>query len=252
MSLIKTPATEAPVTDAPAAEPAAETDLFDSGADSFPRDYVEKLRRENADYRTKYAPYRDTFADVDPNVQEYLLDLNRTLIQDPKAAVAELRDLLKSLDPDSAEAKAVEATLDEIPEDKPLTIKEWRSIQDKEAEKAKSESDVANIYNEAKSLDSSYDKDTDDFGDLASLLYIASHKTGGDLQKAHELRAERFNAVVDAEVGRRLEEIRSGARKWAPVQTTGTSPTEEPDTPKTFADARKRAQARMERIFTEG
>jgi len=253
MSLIEpsaTPADSVPVTDAPPAEPAGDVDPFDTGADSFPRSYVEKLRNEAADYRTKYAPYRDTFGDVDPTVQEYLLDLNRTLIQDPKAAVAELRDLLKQLDPDSAEGQAVQATLDEIPDDKPLTLKEFRELQAKEQAAEAEKQGIEQIKATAKSLDPSYDAATDEYGDLASLLFIASHKTGGDLQKAHELRAERFNSAVEAEVEKRIAEIKSGARKWAPVQATGTSPAEEPDTPKTFADARKRANARMERIFS--
>lgn len=248
MSDISAPAGEPAATDAPAAE----VDPFDTGADSFPRSYVEKLRNEAADYRTKYAPYRDTFGDVDPNVQEYLLDLNRQLIQDPKAAVAELRDLLKQLDPDSAEGQAVQAKLDEIPDDKPLTVKEWKAIQAKEQAVADEKAGVQSIKDKAKALDPSYDSAADEYGDLASLLFIATHKTNGDLEKAHALRAERFSAAVDAVVEERLAEIKSGARKWAPVQAIGASPIIESEPPKTFADARKRANARMEKLLSSG
>ena len=248
MSDISEPAGEPAATNASAAE----ADPFDTGADSFPRSYVEKLRNEAADYRTKYAPYRDTFAEVDESVQEYLLDLNRQLIQDPKGAVAELRDLLKQLDPDSAEGQAVQAKLDEIPEDKPLTIKEWKAIQEREQAVAAEKQGVQSIKDTAKSLDPSYDADTDKYGDLASLLFIATHQTNGDLEKAHALRSERFNTAVDAEVEKRLAEIKSGARKWAPVQAVGASPVIESEGPKTFADARKRANARMEKILAGG
>lgn len=230
----------------------SEPDLFDTGADTFPREYVEKLRSEAASYRTKYQPYRDAFTDVDPSVQEYLLDLNRQLIQDPKGAVAELRDLLKQLDPDSAEGQAVQAKLDEIPEDKPLTVKEWKAIQERERAIEAEKQGVQSIKDTAKGLDPSYDSATDEYGDLASLLFVATHKTNGDLQKAHELRSERFNAAVEAVVEQRLAEIKSGARKWAPVQAVGESPVIESEGPKTFADARKRANARMEKLISGG
>lgn len=253
MSLIEpsTPAPDAPVTDAPpTGEPVAEADPFDTGADTFPRSYVEKLRNEAADYRTKYAPYRDTFGDVAPEVQEYLLDLSKQLITDPKAAAAELRDLLKTIDPNSAEGQAVQATLDEIPEDKPLTLKEFRELQAKEQAIEAEKQGIEAIKTTAKGLDPSYDAASDEYGDLASLLFIATHKTDGDLQKAHELRVERFNKAVDAVVEQRLAEIKSGARKWAPVQATGASPAEEPDAPKTYAEARRRAQARAARFLS--
>lgn len=240
-----------PVVDAAPVE-GSEPDLYDTGADTFPREYVEKLRGEAASYRTKYQPYRDTFGEVDESVQEYLLDLNRQLINDPKGAVAELRDLLKQLDPDSVEGQAVQAKLDEIPEDKPLTIKEWKAIQDREKSAEAEKQGVQSIKDKAKSLDPSYDSASDEYGDLASLLFIATHKTNGDLDKAHALRSERFNTIVDAEVEKRLAEIKSGARKWAPVQAVGASPVIESEGPKTFADARKRANARMERLISGG
>lgn len=236
---------------APAADPTtpAEPDIFDTGADSFPRSYVEKLRSEAADYRTKYAPYRDAYEGVDVDVQEYLLDLNKQLLTDPKAAAAELRELLSRIDPDSAEGKAVQAVVDEIPEDKPLTLAEWKKIQKAETDKAAAEQGINSIYDTAKSLDPSYDKDKDEYGDLASLLYIATSKTGGDLEKAHALRSERFNTAVEAEVEKRLADIKSGARKWAPVTANGASPIEEKNEPKTFSDARKRAEQRIGRIL---
>ena len=238
------PAVEAAPVDAP-----AEPDLFEAGADQFPRAYVEKLRQEAADYRTKYAPYRDTFTDVDPDVQEYLLDLNKQLLTDPAGAAAELRELLDRIDPKSAEGKAVAAAIEEIPEDKPLTLKEWKTIQAADAKKTAAEKEVESIYDLAKKLDASYDKDTDDFGDLASLLYVASHRTKGDLEKAHALRSERFNKIVEGEVEKRLADIKSGARKWAPVSSTGSTPIEPKNEPKTFAEARKRSESRLARIL---
>ena len=240
-------------TDAPTEAPVADVDIFDDAATSqFPREYVEKLRREAADYRTKYAPYRDTFEGVDPDTAEYLLDVNRLLLSpDKTGAIAELRDLLKHLDPDSAAGQAVATAIDDaaVDPDAPLTLNQWEKIQSDKASKQKSEDDVNSIYETAKSLDPSYDRDHDEYGDLSSLLFIATHKTKGDLAKAHAFRSERFNKVVEAEVEKRLSEVRDGSRKWAPATSTGDVPAEPKDEPKTFADARKRASARIDRFY---
>ena len=237
---------------APAAPaPVVDVDPFDAGADSFPREYVEKLRREAAEYRTSYAPYRDTFSDVDEDVKGYLLDLNKQLLTDPTAAAEELEILLhriRGTDPAAAEAleDKVQAVIDD---DRPLTLKEWKSIQAKEAEDGKKKSEVDKIFQDALALDPSYNKETDDYGDMASLLYIATNKTKGDLTKAHALRAERFNSAVESEVEKRLSDIKSGARKWSPQTSIGATPIEPKDEPKDFATARKRAEARLTRLL---
>lgn len=253
MSIIETSAPEAdptPVDQTPAPEP----DLFDDpAAQTFPREYVEKLRREAAEYRTSYAPYRDTFGSADDDVREYLLDLNRMILDPNKrdAAVEELEALLSTMSP--GERKRAEATLegDTVDPDKPLTLKEWEKIQAKKDADAKAAGEVEAIYSQAAGLSTdwaNYDKAGDEFGDLASLLFIATNKTKGDLQKAHELRAERFNAAVEAAVNAKLEAIRTGSEKWAPVRPAGTTVAEEPDTPKTFAEAKRRAMQREERL----
>lgn len=254
MSIIET-ADVTPATSAEPAAPQAEVDLFDDAAvTTFPREYVEKLRREAGDYRTKYAPFRDTFDGADEDVQEYLLGVNRMLLTpgDKTDAIAELKDLLKHLEPNSEAAEAVEAKLDEIDEDAPLTLRQWNEIQAKKSEKEKGEADIATIYSTAKALDPSYDKDGDEYGDLASLLFIASNKTKGDLGAAHKLRADRFSAAVEAEVERRLGDIKTGARKWAPITSTGDAPIEPKDEPKTYAEARKRGDSRIARILQQG
>lgn len=247
-----------PVLDGAPTEPAPEADPFDTGADTFPRSYVEKLRNEAADYRTKYAPYRDTFGDeIDPDVKDYLLDLNRLLISpDKKAAVSELRDLLKTLDPDSAEGKAVEAAIDDaIDPDAPLTLKQWEKYEAGRAAKNKAEQDVASIYDEAKALSTpwaNYDKDGDQYGDVPSLLFVATTKFKGDLKAAHDFREQRFTSAVNAEVERRLGEIKTGASKWAPVIVSSTTPAQESESPKTFSEARKRANSRLAKILDGG
>jgi hypothetical protein len=55
----------------PAGDTGGDTDPFDAGADTFDRDYVEKLRRENANYRTK-ARELEAFAAIHPEDRELL------------------------------------------------------------------------------------------------------------------------------------------------------------------------------------
>jgi hypothetical protein len=249
--------TQAVETASAPAEPVEAQDLFDAGADSFPREYVEKLRNEAADYRTKYAPYRDTFGEAGDDVRDYLLELNGLLLSPDKAAAAtELRDLLKHLDPESPEAEAVKEAIEELPDDDtPLTMKQWKDIQLKEATETKEKEGIESIYSTARELSTdwaNYDKDTDNFGDMAALLFVATNQTKGDLSAAHALREERYNKTVEDEVERRLGEIKSGNRKWAPVISGGGSPTEEPNTPKTWEDAAKSAKRRIAAIIEGG
>lgn len=245
-----------PVVSAPVVvDPGTEVDIFDDATiDSFPRQYVEKLRGEAASHRTKYAPFRDVFEGADPEVTEYLLSVNQLLLSpDKAAAVTELRDLLKHLDPEGAAAAVVQDKIDEFDPKAPLTYEQFQVIQAKEQAKKDEAAGLDAIHNEAKALSTewaNYDKDADEYGDLASLLFIASHKTkDGDLSKAHALRAERFEKSVNAEVERRLADIKTGARKWAPITATGSTPIEPKDEPKTYADARKRGDSRIARIL---
>lgn len=241
---------ESAVDTAPVQTEVAEADLFDDpDLDRFPREYVEKLRAEAADYRTKYQPYRDTFNGVeDPDVLDYVLDLNKKLLSDDKSEwVAEVKELLKSLDPADAEALSdatgITPGTDEDDLDRPLTRRELMEERQREEAQAAEKAGIAKIHNELKDLGYAQGRE-DKYGDTAAVISLASLHTGGDLQKAHQLRAERFATAVEEAVNAKLEEIRSGSAGF-PAMSSGSSAGQIIEGPKTFADAKKRAHARL-------
>lgn len=255
----------APQGDAPVAEPvvapeaapaaAPEADPFENAAtETFPRSYVEKLRNEAAEYRTKYAPFRDAFGEVDEDLRDYVLnDIISPLLSDsPAAALDELYGVVERIHNANKTVpkwleKQIAAVEDEIDPDAPLTLKQWESIQAKKAEEEATQTGLREIMTATTALGYPANPKDDKFGDLASLFAISTNHTKGDLQKAHEIRQARFNEAVEQALEERLQAIKTGAVKWPAVSTSGSSPAEAKDEPKTFAEARKRANARMDK-----
>lgn len=258
------PQGDAPVTDAPisapapqeGAPPAAEADPFENAAtETFPRAYVEKLRNEAAKYRTDYAPYRDTFGDADEDLRDYVLnDIVKPLLTDPASALDELYGIVERIhDANKTVPKWLEKQItqaeDAVDPDAPLTLKQWEGIQAKKAADEAQANGLKEIMSATTALGYPANAKDDPNGDLASLFAISTNHTKGDLQKAHEIRVNRFNEAVEAALEVRLQEIKDGARKWPAVSTTGSSPAEAKDEPKTFAEARKRAGLRLDKYF---
>jgi hypothetical protein len=230
--------------------PSTEPDPFESGADRFERSYVEKLRNEAADYRTKYAPYRDLYGDLDEDIREYVLDLNRSLLSPDKSRfVEEVKGLLAAIEGtagDAPEPAAPSAGDDDL--DRPLTRRELQQLKEQEAQAERERAEMQRIHDELGAL-GYVPADKDEYGDTAAVIAMAVNRYAGDLSKAHAARAERFQKAVDEAVAARLEAIRSGAEPYPPQSTaTGSSPAGEPDAvpegDDIFAWARKRANSR--------
>jgi len=251
------PVVDAPVTDAPPAAP--EADAFDNEATTtFPREYVEKLRRENAEARTKYTPYRDVFDGVDEDLRDYVLnDIVKPLLTDPASALDELYEVVERIHNANKTvpkwlAKEIAKAEDAIDPNAPLTLSQLEAREAKRAEEQKQAEGMRAIMSEVSELGYPTDPKDDPTGTLASLFAISTNHTRGDLKKAHEIREAAIDKIVEERLTAKLEEIRTGALKWPAVSTTGSSPAEEKDEPKTWADARKRAKARMAREFGDG
>jgi hypothetical protein len=65
--------------------------------DTFPREYVEKLRKEAARHRTNLRAYEEKFAGYNDNEKAYLLDTIATLNSDPEVGAIALRDISVSM-----------------------------------------------------------------------------------------------------------------------------------------------------------
>src|SRR5688572_11490693 len=61
-----------------------DADPFDSGSDTFDRAYVEKLRQESANYRTKAKPYEETFGTYSDEDREIWFEAARRFAADPR------------------------------------------------------------------------------------------------------------------------------------------------------------------------
>lgn len=230
--------------------PTGDPDPFETGADRFDRSYVEKLRNEAADYRTKYAPYRDLYGDLDEDIREYVLELNRSLLSPDKSRfVEEVKGLLAAIEGGDEPAPATTppaAADDDL--DRPLTRRELEQLRAQEEQAKREQAEMQRIHDELNSL-GYVPADKDEYGDTAAVIAMAVNRYGGDLNKAHAARAERFQKAVDEAVAARLDAIRSGAEPYPPQSTaTGASPAGEPDAipegDDIFAWARKRANSR--------
>lgn len=182
--------------------PAAEAEL--PAGDTFPREYVEKLRRENATYRDRSKKYNEVFEGYEPEAIEEWLSLATTLKENPAAAADRFGELAEAIrnqyaDPNSAAADAAvaEAGLEGVEaaaeEDRPLTRKELDAIFAEREQKAELQRRVAQIELDATGL--GYEKGSDQYDEL---LFIASRLPNGSIQDAHARMEAKKQAVIDA------------------------------------------------------
>ncbi len=65
--------------------------------DTFPRDYVEKLRKEAAGYRTALRPFEAAFGDFNDAEKEFLFGMIQALNTDTQEGAKQFRDMAKSI-----------------------------------------------------------------------------------------------------------------------------------------------------------
>lgn len=190
-------AEEAPQSDpAPqATEPEVDLETLPEG-DKFDRAYVEKLRRESANYRDRAKKYNDAFDGYEDEAVQEWLSLATSLRNDPRSAAQRFAELAEAINQQYAD----EAVSDEPPvsdnemfsEDRPLTRAEVEKLLADRDREADMQRRVAQIHADAQSL--GYQKGTQDYD---RLLWEAGRLPSGSIQDAHaKLQAER-QAVID-------------------------------------------------------
>jgi hypothetical protein len=224
-------------TETPAPEPVIEeADPFAPVAEgepqSFPRDYVEKLRREGAKYRTaakereaeieRLKPLEDVFSGFEPDQAAGWQEFIRGAQEDPVAALGAL--IQQGFAPDRESAlELLDAIFEDAggqdpaapaPEaeggddlDQPMTRREFLAMQEAEATKSAQAAELATVKEEAKEL--GYDPNAkagsqDEFR-YQRLLHLAVNN-GNDLTKAHEVLAAEEQALVKAHMERLAQE----------------------------------------------
>lgn len=168
---------------------AAATDVVDDDLgtrDTFDRAYVEKLRRENAGYRTDAKTARDelgrftgAFEGVDDGLRDTILGLPKALANDPKGTAAWLKDQAEQILAADVVDDPREGTTDE---ERPLTRKEVDKILAERDQAAAVEAQVGVLRREVEGLGIKWDSEQ-----ATAIMAIASSHTGGDITKAHEL-----------------------------------------------------------------
>lgn len=229
-------------TDSSAPEETLETtDPFDSGADTFDRAYVERLRKESASYRTKskeYESYAQAFEPYGDEDRAVWQEAMRRFNEDPKSGAEYLDQIAKAVLAEYQEKADADAEPITDENDRPLTMAEYRQLREAEAAKAEQDAEVSRIESEATAL--GYDPKSDEY---TYLLTVASRLSSGSLQEAHA----KIEAAYDARVQARLAEMAAEAAgsPTAPNSGSGAAPSGERQL-KTWADAERASKARLE------
>lgn len=224
-SAFAAPETTPPADPAPAAPPAAPAVAETPAAppaepDSFPRSYVEELRRESAGYRQRAKPYDDVFGTLDDDSRSYLLELNQALVAGDTDRARALWDGIFAEPGTPAAPQAPAApVLDQSAGY--LTAADLTRILDERERRAAEQAAVKSIEDEAGSLGYSTDS-----ADYVQLLWTANNVTNGDIAAAHaHLQAER-QKIIDAYIASRQQAADSSA--VAAPQTGAAPSTEQP------------------------
>lgn len=241
--------TEAPVSEESAApaDAAPESDPFDTGADTFDRGYVERLRKESANYRTKAKEYEDYAKHFEPYGDEdrqVWVEAMRRFQEDPKSGAEYLDQIAKAVLAEYQEQQDDDAAPVTNEDDVPLTKAEYRAMREAEVREAEQAKEVARIESEAKDL--GYDTASEEY---TYLLTVASRLPSGSIAEAHA----KIEAAYEARIQKRLTELQAEADggPTAPNAGSGAAPTTERPL-RTWADADAAAKARLEAARLRG
>lgn len=214
-------------------------DPFESGADTFDRAYVERLRKENATYRTRAKEYEDYAKHFEPYGEEdraVWTEAMRLFNEDPQQGADYLERIAQAVKAgftqEQAEAIAADGS------DEPLTRADLDRIFAEREAKAAEDAAIARIEKQAVEL--GYDPASEEY---AYLLHVASRLPDGDLNKAHA----KIQAAEEARFEARLAKMQAEAEDSpvAPSAGAGAAPSGERQL-KTWADADAAFRARLE------
>lgn len=235
----------------PAPEPEPEAVEIDETAESFPREVVEKLRAENAKWRTRTRDIEAAFEGYSPAEKERFLTLAHQLTNDPAAAYDEFAAVTNRLATQLGKENPVEDSTP-APEPAPtsgapLTAADIeRIVADRiEAERRASaqQDSVAATFAEAEALSDDYKTQSG----KAFLLAVAQ-ENGTDLAGAHAIIQQTKEAELEAAIASYREGVRTG--QHPPRLPAGDS--QSPGTtgpPKTLQEARAAMEERFRATY---
>ncbi len=213
--------------------------------ETFKREYVEELRRENARHRTtakeledRVKEYDSAFSAYTPEERAVLLDITRQL-SDPATQPAVAKRLQAIADNILKGGDIPKRpTGEEDPNQKPLTRAEWERLQQERDQ----EQQVNQLLDEVESL--GYKPGTPDHA--AFMAILMEPDVAGVVSKAQEKMNERKQAERQAIIDEYVKSVQEGKERW-PGSNTGALPGFQPpaETPKTPREATKAAMAAL-------
>jgi hypothetical protein len=225
---------------AKAAEKPVDTpDPFDTDATTFDRKYVEKLREENAKYRTERNQLRDehgrfvtAFDGLDPELRDTFLQLPQAYRNDPVATARWMREQAEAI---------LNGETDEPPAEKPLTRAEYDKLRQEERIAQDAQSILAQV------TDLGYKPDS---YEGRAFLAFALEQHGGDIAAAHTAVEAEKAATRKQAVDEYLNDKKVDARN-TPSPVTGGSGTLGDKAPaiNNINDAAKALKGNLDALF---
>lgn len=208
--------------------------------ETFSREYVEGLRRENAKYRDRARTYEEVYGDYTDDDQQVWFNMARLFQSDPKQGAAYMESLAKEINQEyGAEAEAeFRAGAKEVQESAPLpegvlTVETYKQMRAEEKAQEDGAKAIADVESEAQTL--GYDLNSQSYIDL---LWTATNQTDGDLQKAHEAVQAHNQGIIDAYLAEK------GAPGYTPPSGGGQGPSHATEI-KTFEQAKASTMQRL-------
>lgn len=200
--------------------------------ESFPKDYVTKLRQSGAKYRTElreaqakvaeYEPLAGAFEGYSPEEAQGWQNFISQARVDPQGAIGALMQEGYGLDREGAtalldtifEAGGETAPTPEAPTgdpndpNRPMTVAEFHAAQAEAEQQRHLEAEVGAVQHEAQGLgyDPSAVVGSPEEYRYTRLLHIAANNTAGDLSKAHEALVAEEQATVQSHLARMAAE----------------------------------------------
>ena len=227
--------------DGPAPEPAAEPAAEGEGevADTFPRSYVEELRQEAAEYRTRAKTFEQAFDGMTEQERRAFLNLAQDLTADPQRALETLDTVASNLRNQYDPSKEVTS------DGRPLSPEEIERLVEERFQQrdqaAAQQQRVQQVFEEAQKIHPNYKPGSDS---LVQLLHVAQTDpaAGGTLQGAHAVLMAKLEELREWAVEDYRNSLSSSRSQRRPVQG-GTPTTGKPvEPPKDLAEATRRAK----------
>lgn len=222
------------VEDEPAVEPDPEPDMF-------PRDYVEELRREAAEWRTKYQGYNQRFDGYTEDEREALLDYmfhaRRAEAGDPES-IQWLNEMFGAEDDDPGIPEPPQPQFDEATFRQLAREEAARLVQEQQAQAAQVQA-VQTVQTRAQEL--GYEVGSDDY--ILLLKYANEVEADDPIQAGHD----KVQAYKQQIIQQHLASIQAQNDQIPSIPRDGGQAPSQATAPRTFAEARQAMHERLTR-----